>query len=84
MARTVELNNAVVEKICADVMALPAEARIALVDKILESLNASAPPEVERLWTQEAERRVAEIDREEIALIPGEAVFARIRKIHGR
>jgi putative addiction module component (TIGR02574 family) len=59
---------------------LPAEARIDLVDRILESLNLPVQPDIDRLWAEEAERRVAEIDRGEVDLIPGEEVFDKIRR----
>jgi len=59
---------------------LPAEARIDLVDRILESLNLPVQPDIDRLWAEEAERRVAEIDRGEVDLISGEEVFDKIRR----
>ena len=36
--------------------------------------------EIERLWAQEAERRLGEIERGEVTLIPGEEVFEKIRR----
>jgi len=36
------------------------------------------------LWAEEAERRVAEIDRGEAELIPGEKVFEKIRQKYGQ
>ena len=72
------------EKVAQDAMDLPVEARIELVDRILASLNLPTRPEIARLWAEEAERRVGEIDRGEVELVPGEEVFAKIRRKHGR
>jgi putative addiction module component (TIGR02574 family) len=60
-------------------LALPAEQRLRLVDALLSSLNAPISPEVERVWRDEAERRVAEIEAGEAGLIEGEEAFARLR-----
>ena len=68
------------DKILDEALELPADARIGLVDRILASLNLPTQPEIDRLWAEEAERRVAEIDRGEVALVPGEEVFAKVRR----
>ncbi len=73
-----------VDKVSDEALALPAEARIALVDRLLESLNLAAQPDIERLWTEEAERRAAEVERGEVAPVPGEDVFGEIRRKHAR
>jgi putative addiction module component (TIGR02574 family) len=67
-----------------DVAPSPADARFNLVDRILESLNLSSRPEIDRLWAEEAERRVAQIDNGEVDLIPIEKVFAKIRRMYPR
>ena len=72
------------DKVADEALALPAEARIGLVDRILQSLNLPVQPEIDRLWAEEAERRVAEIDHGEVELIPGEEVFDRIRRKYAR
>jgi len=72
------------DKVVDEALELPAEARIGLVDRILASLNLPTRPEVERLWAEEAERRVGEIERGEVELIPGEEVFAKIRRKYAR
>ena len=69
-----------VDKVVDEALELPADARIGLVDRILASLNLPTRPDIDRLWAEEAERRVAEIDRGEVDLIPGEEVFAKIRR----
>jgi len=69
----------VADKVYDKALSLPADARIGLVERLLSSLNLPTQPEIDRLWADEAERRVAQIDRGEVELIPGEKVFERIR-----
>jgi len=71
---------AAIEKVLDEALSLPAEARIDLVEKLLESLNLPTREEVDCLWAEEAERRVSQIDKGEAELIPAEEVFARIRE----
>ncbi|WP_376753622.1 addiction module protein [Candidatus Nitrospira neomarina] len=40
--------------------------------------------EFHRLWIEEAERRVSQIEAGEVEVIPGEQVFARIRAKYQR
>ena len=72
------------DQVMDEVLSLPAEARISLVDKLLASLNLPTKPEIDREWAEEAERRVAQMDRGEVELIPGEEVFAKLRQKHRR
>ena len=76
--------TAAINRVVQEVLELPAEVRINLVDKILLSLNLPMRPDIEKIWSEEAERRVAEIDRGEVELIPGEEVFAKIRQKYAR
>ena len=63
-----------------EALSLPADARLSLVEKLLASLNLPVQQEIERLWAEEAERRVAEIDAGEVQLVPGDDVFAKIKE----
>lgn len=67
-------------KLADQVLSLPCEDRIYLVDRLLESLNAPSREAVDRLWAEEAERRIDELDSGKAETIPGEEVFAEIRK----
>ena len=69
----------IAEKVFDEALSLPADTRISLVDRLLGSLNLPTRPEIDRLWAEEAERRVAEIDSGKVQLIPGKKVFERIR-----
>jgi putative addiction module component (TIGR02574 family) len=70
----------VADRVVDEVLELPSEVRVSLVNRILTSLNLPTQPEIDRLWAVEAERRISQIDRGEVELIPGEVVFERIRR----
>ena len=72
------------EKVVDEALLLPADARVGLVEKIIESLNLPTRSEIDKLWAEEAERRIEQIDRGEVDLIPGDEVFAKIRNKYAR
>lgn len=47
---------------------------------LIESLDGPADPDVEESWRLEIERRVGQIERGEVQLVPGDEVFARLRR----
>ena len=49
------------EKIYHEALSLPADAKISLVERLLASLNLPTQADVDRLWAEEAERRVSQI-----------------------
>jgi putative addiction module component (TIGR02574 family) len=55
-------------------MALPCDQRLQLI----ESLNLRMPPDLERLWSEEAERRVKEVADGTVTPIPGDQVLREI------
>lgn len=59
---------------------LTEEDRAALALSILESLDGPPDADVEDAWRVEIERRIGQIERGEVQLIPGEEVFARLRR----
>ena len=67
------------EELLNEAISLPVELRAQLVDELLKSLNP-ARAEIDELWAVEAERRVSEIEAGQAKLIPGEEVFAKLRK----
>jgi putative addiction module component (TIGR02574 family) len=73
-----------VDKICNEALFLPADARIGLIERLLVSLNLPTQADIDRLWADEAERRISEIDRGDVKLIPGEQVFENIRRKYGQ
>ena len=74
----------VAKKVIDEVLQLPADARASLVEQLLTSLNLPTQPEVDRLWAKEAERRIAQIDKGKVKLLPGAKVFSDLRKKYGR
>ena len=72
--------SVVIDKVFDDALSLPSDARVVLVEKLLRSLNLPTRAEIDNLWAEEAERRVSQIDQGEIAVIPGDTVFERIRQ----
>ena len=76
--------TATTEKVLDEALDLPADERLSLVDRLIASLNLPTQAEVDRLWAEEAERRLTQIDRGEVELIPGEQVFEDIRAKYRR
>ena len=74
----------VAKKVFDEALSLPAEARASLVEKLLTSLNLPTQPEIDRLWAEEAERRIAQVDKGEVRLLSGKRVFSNIRKKYRR
>lgn len=54
--------------------------RAELALSLIESLDGTPEAAVEDAWRAEIERRVGEIERGEVQLIPGEEVFTRLRR----
>jgi putative addiction module component (TIGR02574 family) len=74
----------IAKKVSDEALSLPAEARVSLVERLLTSLNLPTQPEIDRLWAEEAEKRIAQIDKGEIKPVPGKKVFSNIRKKYRR
>ena len=74
----------VADKVFSEALSLPSDARMSLVEKLLASLNLPTDVEIDRLWAEEAERRVSQIDRGDAKLISGDEVFAKIRRKYQR
>lgn len=54
--------------------------RAELALSLIESLDGPADPDVEEAWRVEIERRIGQVDRGEVQLIPGDEVFAKLRR----
>jgi putative addiction module component (TIGR02574 family) len=67
------------EDLFDEAVSLPVEARALLVDKLLQSLNPTQT-EIDKLWSEEAEKRAEEIRNGSVETIPGEHVFNKIRE----
>ena len=70
-----------VEQIEAEVLKLPEQARVELLDRLMRSLaeTSAMEPTVAEAWTQEAVRRDEEMESGHVAGIPAEKVFEELR-----
>jgi len=68
-----------IKDLITEAMSLPVEDRAILADTILKSLN-SPDSEMDRKWVAVAKRRLAELRSGQVEALPGDEVFARIRK----
>jgi putative addiction module component (TIGR02574 family) len=67
------------EELEIEIMRLSPEARAALAEKIILSLEESSESENERLWVAEAERRLKEMRQGVVTEVPAEEVFRRAK-----
>jgi putative addiction module component (TIGR02574 family) len=70
--------TALAEKIYDEVLDLPTDQRLGLIDKLLESINPSIAS-IQEAWIKEAERRLESYRQGKIKSIPGEEVFQRLQ-----
>ena len=76
--------SVIANKVVEEALSLPSDERVSLVEKLLTSLNLPIQAEIDQMWMEEAERRVSQIERGDVELIPGDEVFAKIRRKHQR
>jgi len=70
------------DRVIEEALSLPADVRLSLVEKLLMSLNLPIDSTIDRLWAEEAEHRVSQIEAGEVKMVPGEEVFSNIRAKH--
>ncbi|HMH41987.1 MAG TPA: addiction module protein [Pyrinomonadaceae bacterium] len=68
-----------VEQLAEQAMTLPGESRARLADLLVESLDADALTDIDRLWLAEAKRRRDEVRSGEVKTIPGDEALRRVR-----
>jgi len=68
-----------VNEIIEEVASLPVDERAMVADSILRSLNAP-DPQIDSQWARVAQRRLADLRAGNVKPIPGDQVFAGIRK----
>ena len=69
--------------IIREASALPVEERALVIDSLLRTLTPP-DPEVERAWAEVARRRLDDLRSGRVKPIPGDRVFAKIRKRFSR
>jgi putative addiction module component (TIGR02574 family) len=61
------------------VLRLPRRERARLAQRLISSLDSEVDADVDKLWLQEAERRLGELKSGKIAAIPAEKVIRKAR-----
>jgi len=72
-----------VAELSAQAQALPPEQRARLAEELLASLDPR-DAEVEAAWDEELRRRIDEVERGTVQLIPADKAFAQVRHALGR
>jgi putative addiction module component (TIGR02574 family) len=62
-----------------EAMGLPDEARAALADSLLDSLDTEVDADAEQLWREEIDRRLESLNNGSVELLPWSEVQARLR-----
>ncbi len=65
-------------EILKDALALPAEARAALADSLLHSLDTEVDEDAEAEWRREIARRITELDSKAVSAVPWIEVRSRL------
>jgi putative addiction module component (TIGR02574 family) len=66
-------------ELLSEALHLPIEARAALADSLLDSLDAEVDADAEEAWREEIYRRLQEIDRGAVQLVPWHDAQRRLR-----
>lgn len=69
------------EEIFQDAVALPLDVRVELTERLIASLAEDVSPEITSAQLAEVRRRIAPVESGEVALIPGDEVLARVRRL---
>jgi putative addiction module component (TIGR02574 family) len=72
--------TALAEKIYNEVLDLPNDERLSLMDKLLHVMPIPTSTEIEKAWLEESHRRLADIQAGKTTMIPGEDVFKEINE----
>ena len=67
------------QELITEVISLPVEDRVLIVDYLLKSLN-HGEPDIEKTWAEEAQRRLDELRSGKVQAIPGDVVITNRRK----
>ena len=59
------------EKIANDVLLLPIESKLELIDSLLKSLNIPTKSDIDELWARGAEQRIDELNSGSTQLVDG-------------
>ncbi len=68
------------EKLVDEALSLPSNMRAMLIERLIESLNLPKREDIDKLWAEEAEKRIADVDSGRVKPISGEQVFKEINE----
>jgi putative addiction module component (TIGR02574 family) len=68
------------KKLAKEVSLLPREDRVELIEELLQSLNTPGLAEIDKLWEEEAEKRINEYENGSVEALDGKQVFKEIRE----
>jgi hypothetical protein len=68
-----------VGKLLEEAEQLSAAERAEIADRMVESLAHDIPAEIAQVQISEVRRRIAQVESDEVALIPGEEALAHVR-----
>jgi putative addiction module component (TIGR02574 family) len=72
---------ATTEEIFQNAVALPHDLRAELTERLIASLAEDISPEVTSAQLAEVRRRIAQVESDEAALIPGDETLTRVRNL---
>lgn len=72
--------TALAEKIYNEVLDLPNDERLSLIDKLLHVISVPTATDIEKAWLEESHKRLADIRSGKTKTIPGEDVFREINE----
>lgn len=72
--------TALAEKIYNEVLDLPNDERMSLIDKLLHVISVPTATDIEKAWLEESHKRLADIRAGKTRTIPGETVFEEINE----
>ena len=67
----------IAERIYGEILALPIEERLGLIDKLVQSMTPESH-DIRQAWAEEAEHRYTAYKKGDAVPIPGDEVFKRI------
>ncbi len=68
------------EQLTQEALLLPSDAKVTLVERLLQSLDNAELSEIDEAWILEAEKRYQELKTGKITGIPADEVFRQIRE----
>jgi putative addiction module component (TIGR02574 family) len=63
----------------SEALKLPSKDRARLAERLIASLDPETDPDAQRLWLQEAERRLDKLESGDVSGVPADQVFEKAR-----